>query len=85
MGKEEGRVVGLWPGSCLHAVRAFESVRWEDFEYELLDSYGSGGGRVRTGNRFYWLGDGSTWNEMHEGQNRMYLFVFGFKLRADCS
>lgn len=79
MGKEEGRVVGLWPGqslpsplsnitfhhyhpdsvyhisgSCLHAIRALQHPRWEDFEYTRID---------RTRNRLYWLGDGSTWNE----------------------
>lgn len=56
MGREEGRVVGLWPGSCLHAARAFERPRWEDYNYEYLDG-------VR--NRFYWLGDGSTYNEKY--------------------
>ncbi|KAK7686490.1 hypothetical protein QCA50_010087 [Cerrena zonata] len=54
MGKEEGRVVGLWPGSCLHAIRALQHPRWEDFDYTRID---------KTRNRLYWLGDGSTWNE----------------------
>ena len=54
MGKEEGRVVGLWPGSCLHALRALQHPRWEDFDYIQTD---------KTRNRFSWLGDGSTWNE----------------------
>ena len=56
MGKEEGRIVGLWPGSCLHAARVFEHPRWEDYNYEYLDG-------VR--NRFHWLGDGSTYNEKY--------------------
>jgi hypothetical protein len=74
MGKEEGRVAGLWPGrilvcrfviwiligiwnlgSCLHAVRALANPRWEDFNYEYLDG--------EPKNRFYWLGDGQTYNE----------------------
>jgi hypothetical protein len=54
MGKEEGRVVGLWPGSCLHALRALRYPRWEDYDYERLDS---------TSNRLQWLGDGQTVNE----------------------
>ncbi|KAI0948890.1 hypothetical protein AcW1_008635 [Taiwanofungus camphoratus] len=54
MGNEEGRIVGIWPGSCLHAVRAIAHPRWEDFEYELEDG---------VKNRMYWLGDGQTWNE----------------------
>ncbi|KAI0688653.1 FAD/NAD-binding domain-containing protein [Cytidiella melzeri] len=54
MGKEEGRVVGLWPGSCLHALLALKHPRWEDFTYERLD-----GQR----NRMHWLGNGMTHNE----------------------
>ncbi|KAF8807916.1 FAD/NAD(P)-binding domain-containing protein [Phlegmacium glaucopus] len=50
-GKEEGRVTGLWPGSPMHAARALEYPRWEDFNYEQLDN---------AQNRFYWLGDGNT-------------------------
>ncbi|KAF5345212.1 hypothetical protein D9758_009659 [Tetrapyrgos nigripes] len=52
MGKEEGRVVALWPGSPLHAVHALTHPRWEDYDYEPLDP--------GVKNRFYWLGDGST-------------------------
>ncbi|KAH9932370.1 uncharacterized protein B0H18DRAFT_904183 [Fomitopsis serialis] len=54
MGKEQGRVVALWPGSCLHAVRAIEQPRWEDFRYELPEG---------VKNRMHWLGDGQTYNE----------------------
>ncbi|KAI0925458.1 hypothetical protein AcV7_005708 [Taiwanofungus camphoratus] len=54
MGKEEGRVVGLYPGSSLHALRALKHPRWEDFKYELEDG---------VNNRMYWLGDGQTYNE----------------------
>jgi hypothetical protein len=50
-GKEEGRVTGLWPGSPIHAARALEYPRWEDFKYEQLDN---------VHNRFYWLGNGTT-------------------------
>ncbi|OCH84940.1 FAD/NAD-binding domain-containing protein [Obba rivulosa] len=54
MGNEQGRVTGLYPGSSLHAVRALERPRWEDYTFEPLDP-------VR--NRFYWLGDGQTYAE----------------------
>ncbi|KZT22657.1 FAD/NAD(P)-binding domain-containing protein [Neolentinus lepideus HHB14362 ss-1] len=65
MGKEEGRVVGLWPGSCLHAVRALAHPRWEDFNYELADP---------VKNRFHWLGDGQTYNEKTvTGDHAWYL------------
>ncbi|KAN0074543.1 hypothetical protein V8E55_011592 [Tylopilus felleus] len=67
MGKEEGCAVGLWPGSCLHAARALERPRWEDYNYEYLHG-------VR--NRFYWLGDGSTYNEKYMTGDRTCSFVF---------
>ena len=41
-------------GSCLHAVRAIEHPRWEDFNYELPEG---------VKNRMHWLGDGQTYNE----------------------
>ncbi|TDL19261.1 FAD/NAD(P)-binding domain-containing protein [Rickenella mellea] len=65
MGQEEGRVVGLWPGSCLHAIRAMANPRWEDFDYKYLEN---------TKNRFQWLGDGSTYAEKHmKGDRAFYL------------
>ena len=75
LGKEEGRVVGLWPGqstrpfccdavlsqsfrlclgSSLHAMRALQHPRWEDYDYESADP---------DENSMYWLGDGQTYNE----------------------
>ncbi|KAM5531996.1 hypothetical protein V8D89_014330 [Ganoderma adspersum] len=54
MNKADGRVVGLWPGSPLHALKALRSPRWEDYSYEQADDIP---------NRMYWLGDGQTWNE----------------------
>ncbi|KAF8899237.1 flavin-binding monooxygenase [Infundibulicybe gibba] len=50
-GKEEGRVVALWPGSVLHSIHALAHPRWEDFNYEPMSG-------VR--NRFHWLGDGDS-------------------------
>ena len=54
-------------GSCLHAVRALEAPRWEDFKYEFLDG---------VKNRFHWLGDGSTYNEKHMVGDREYTVAF---------
>ncbi|KAI0777137.1 FAD/NAD-P-binding domain-containing protein [Irpex lacteus] len=51
---DDGTVVGLWPGSNLHAMNALANPRWEDYDYERIDS---------TKNRLYWLGDGQTMNE----------------------
>lgn len=43
----KGRVTALWPGSSIHAIKALERVRWEDYEMETVD-----------GNEFGWFGDG---------------------------
>lgn len=42
-------IIGLWPGSTLHALDALRSPRWEDFNYESADP---------TGNALRWLGNG---------------------------
>ncbi|KAK0730810.1 hypothetical protein B0H67DRAFT_474490 [Lasiosphaeris hirsuta] len=44
------RIVGLWPGSTLHALEALRSPRWEDFVYESVEPEG--------GNGLRWLGNG---------------------------
>ncbi|KAJ3559925.1 hypothetical protein NM688_g37 [Phlebia brevispora] len=54
-GKADGRIIALWPGSNLHALRALQHPRWEDFTYERIDD---------TENRLYWLGNGMTTGEM---------------------
>jgi len=63
MGKEQGRVAALYPGSTLHALKAFENPRWEDFNYERLDNQK---------NRFHWLGNGWTVNERDNIGNRAW-------------
>lgn len=50
--KKHNRVVGLWPGSSLHARKTLESLRWEDWEYGCGDAEGEG--------TLGWLGDGWT-------------------------
>ncbi|KAH0591296.1 hypothetical protein H2248_001384 [Termitomyces sp. 'cryptogamus'] len=65
-GKEEGRVIALWPGSSLHAARALSHPRWEDYNYERLD------GSVK--NRLYWLGDGQTVDDKNpNGDKAWYM------------
>ncbi|KAI0644768.1 FAD/NAD-P-binding domain-containing protein [Trametes meyenii] len=51
LGKMDGRVVALWPGSMLHGMRVLEHPRWEDYTYERADA---------APNRFFFLGDGQT-------------------------
>ncbi|KAF8583198.1 FAD/NAD(P)-binding domain-containing protein [Ramaria rubella] len=63
MGAEGGRVVGLWPGSGLHALKTLANPRWEDYTYEYLDN----GKKL-----FYWLGNGWTADERDEKGNRAY-------------
>ncbi|KAL4927567.1 flavin-containing monooxygenase [Aspergillus undulatus] len=46
-GSLNGRVVALWPGSSLHAMKALASPRWEDYAYEYVNDNPNG-----------WLGDG---------------------------
>ncbi len=48
--RKKGRITALWPGSSVHAVRALERVRFEDFEITLYDKE----------NEFGWFGDGWT-------------------------
>lgn len=43
------RIIGLWPGSTLHALEALRSPRWEDYVYESADP---------SQNRLRWLGNG---------------------------
>ncbi|OAL32210.1 hypothetical protein AYO20_07978 [Fonsecaea nubica] len=45
--RRRGRVTALWPGSSIHAVKALEKVRFDDFEMTAAD-----------GNEFGWFGDG---------------------------
>jgi len=64
-GQEQGRVIALWPGSGLHAIRALSYPRWEDFEYEKLDKFR---------NRLHWLGDGQTvFEKTMKGNRAWYL------------
>ncbi|KAJ8475161.1 hypothetical protein ONZ51_g6747 [Trametes cubensis] len=66
LGREEGRVVALWPGSTLHAMRAIEHPRWEDYKYEPLEAGEQ--------NMFYWLGEGQTYNQKtFSGDRAWYL------------
>ncbi|KAF9270874.1 FAD/NAD-binding domain-containing protein [Marasmius fiardii PR-910] len=64
-GKEDGRVLALWPGSTLHCVRALEHPRWEDYYYKPLEE--------KPRNRFYWLGEGQTTADKAETDRAWYL------------
>ncbi|KAK3366921.1 hypothetical protein B0T24DRAFT_722801 [Lasiosphaeria ovina] len=49
-----GHIVGLWPGSTLHALEALRSPRWEDWVYEAARDPEDGG----SDNALRWLGNG---------------------------
>ncbi|KPI42856.1 putative sterigmatocystin biosynthesis monooxygenase stcW [Cyphellophora attinorum] len=53
--RRDNRIIGLWPGSTVHAIEVLRSPRWEDFEYEY--------GQEAAGDRLLrWLGSG--WSEL---------------------
>jgi hypothetical protein len=66
--KKHGRVSALWPGSSLHAVRALDKPRWEDWDYEYVD-----------GNPFGWFGNGWSKRDADEKLDRGY-YLDGTKM-----
>ncbi|KAI1816668.1 flavin-binding monooxygenase [Poronia punctata] len=70
--KSEGgtgdRIIGLWPGSTLHALEALRAPRWEDFDFESRDGPGA--------NMLRWLGNGFSVThiktEGNEGEGQEY-------------
>ena len=63
-GKEEGRVVGLWPGNSNHANSALKNPRWEDWMYKHRDP---------SNGLLGWLGDGWVEADQYGG----YEFLLG--------
>jgi hypothetical protein len=64
-GKEDGRVITLWPGSAIHAVVAFDNPRWEDFNYTYLPE--------TEDNHFSFLGKGLTMAQEADSVTTEYL------------
>ncbi|KAI5865404.1 flavin-binding monooxygenase [Durotheca rogersii] len=54
-GGDGDRIVGLWPGSTMHALEALRAPRWEDYDWESVDGPAA--------NRLRWLGNG--WSLTH--------------------
>ncbi|OAG37828.1 hypothetical protein AYO21_07934 [Fonsecaea monophora] len=64
-GKENGRIVTIWPGSAIHIVKSYENPRWEDFDYEY---------RPETKrNHLSWLGNGLTVLQEQDKHTADYL------------
>lgn len=67
MGKEEGPVVALHPGSRVHFFNMLETVRTEDYEY-VFDGVEGKRGR----NRFAYLGNGFSTRELEGGGDQTW-------------
>ncbi|KAI9372301.1 hypothetical protein BJX61DRAFT_542852 [Aspergillus egyptiacus] len=61
-GSMDGRIVALWPGSSLHAMKALGYPRWEDWTYEYVNDNPNG-----------WIGDGWAEDERNKIINVDYL------------
>ncbi|KAH7376842.1 cyclohexanone monooxygenase [Plectosphaerella cucumerina] len=64
-GRADGRITAMWPGSLVHAWKAYENPRWEDFDYERMP-----GTEV---NRFAWFGNGLTVSQVEGTAATAYL------------
>ncbi|RSL94534.1 hypothetical protein CDV31_014277 [Fusarium ambrosium] len=62
---ETGRIVGVWPGSSVHAKHAMENPRFEDFHYVRMPEV--------EGNRFNWFGNGLTVAQEKSEKTTQYL------------
>lgn len=67
-GVADNKVVGLWPGSSLHARKALDHPRWEDFTFDRLPDHDILG----------WLGDGWTNADKTKGDVSYYLAEVDF-------
>jgi hypothetical protein len=67
-GAADHKIVGLWPGSSLHARKVLEHPRWEDYNYERLPDQGT----------LEWLGDGWTKADKTKGDVSCYLDTVDF-------
>jgi cation diffusion facilitator CzcD-associated flavoprotein CzcO len=61
--KVDGNITGLWPGSSLHAMKALQNPRWEDYEYAGQDIE----------DPLHWIGDGWTVYDVIRGDLGYYV------------
>ncbi|EXJ70270.1 uncharacterized protein A1O5_06338 [Cladophialophora psammophila CBS 110553] len=64
-GQEEGRVVALWPGGSMAAIKALQHPRWEDFNYTLKENTAV--------NMWSWFGNGTTKAQQERRSTSDYL------------
>ncbi|KAK4171059.1 putative Sterigmatocystin biosynthesis monooxygenase [Triangularia setosa] len=62
---EEGKVIGIYPGSAFHFVEMMRHPRWEDYKFDYSSSDVGGGQNRRLSrlNRFTFMGNGFTRRE----------------------
>ncbi|KPI34293.1 putative sterigmatocystin biosynthesis monooxygenase stcW [Cyphellophora attinorum] len=70
--RKRGRISALWPGSSLHAVKALEKVRFEDYDMTTVD-----------GNDFGWFGDGWTKAEREGDKEGLSWYINGTRFVED--
>ncbi|KAF3055305.1 putative sterigmatocystin biosynthesis monooxygenase stcW [Trichoderma lentiforme] len=66
-GGKGDRIVGIWPGSALHALETLRSPRWEDFNYVYNEE-------TQT-NRLSWLGDGWSAPQVNPEDGELAHFI----------
>ncbi|RFU28410.1 hypothetical protein B7463_g7911, partial [Scytalidium lignicola] len=66
-GELDGRVVAVYPGGSMSAIKVMENPRWEDFEWSRSDASDT------ALNMWAWLGDGTTRNQREGKSTSWYL------------
>lgn len=61
--KLDGKIIGLWPGSSLHAMKTLENPRWEDYSYEKDEGK----------SELDWVGNGWTKEDVKRGSLGYYV------------
>jgi cation diffusion facilitator CzcD-associated flavoprotein CzcO len=59
-----GSVIGVWPGSGVHLIKAYRDVRWEDFEMQPSD-----------GNEFGWFGNGWSVGDLKKDREALTWYL----------
>ena len=61
--KINGQIIGLWPGSSLHAMKTLQNPRWEDYNYTFKDGE----------TELNWIGNGWTQEDVKRGRLGYYV------------
>lgn len=62
--RRDDRIIGLWPGSNLHAIETLRSPRWEDWVYKTKNN---------ERNRLWWMGNGWSELQLNNGDVSYYI------------